>query len=352
MKQWAIALIGGLLLFTVVGIAEAVVSTSPHYKIQQDTITPVGGGENAASANYKTNQSVGEQASGAGASANYKARAAFRYLFNPVTQQAVPAPAPSSGGGGGGGGAVAQLPSGPTIVIIEGFTSPQGLVTILRDGQVVQVVAADTTGAFTVALTSGTAGTATFTIWSDDAQGVRSLVISVGLNILPGSTTTLSNVILSPTLSVPAPKITITDSVRVQGYAPASSTVALVFNSPDVTVSTTAGRDGRFSYALAAAKLGAGEHTVKAKAILGQGKESPYSASASFSIIGNAGQGRPAGETGRPADLNGDGLVNLTDFSIILANWGPRPINPAADINGDKVVDLVDISIMLYYWTG
>ena len=50
------------------------------------------------------------------------------------------------------------------------------------------------------------------------------------------------------------------------------------------------------------------------------------------------------------ADLNGDGRVNLADFSILLYYWGTS--NPTADLNGDGVVDLSDLSILLYYWTG
>jgi len=39
------------------------------------------------------------------------------------------------------------------------------------------------------------------------------------------------------------------------------------------------------------------------------------------------------------------------DFSILLYNWG-IPKNPTADLNGDGRVNLTDFSIMLYYWTG
>jgi uncharacterized membrane protein YgcG len=50
-------------------------------------------------------------------------------------------------------------------------------------------------------------------------------------------------------------------------------------------------------------------------------------------------------------DINGDGKVNLVDFSILLYNWG-RPKISKVDLNGDNVVDLRDFSIMLYWWTG
>ena len=49
-------------------------------------------------------------------------------------------------------------------------------------------------------------------------------------------------------------------------------------------------------------------------------------------------------------DLNGDGKVNLIDFSILLFYWGSD--NACADQNSNGKVDLVDFSILLYNWTG
>lgn len=54
----------------------------------------------------------------------------------------------------------------------------------------------------------------------------------------------------------------------------------------------------------------------------------------------------------RIADFNGDCRVNITDFSILMANWGSNPRNPATDINEDGSAGIVDLSILLYWWTG
>ncbi len=50
--------------------------------------------------------------------------------------------------------------------------------------------------------------------------------------------------------------------------------------------------------------------------------------------------------SGCPADLSGDGLVDGTDLSALLAAWGTS----AADISGDGAVDGVDLSVMLAAW--
>ena len=52
------------------------------------------------------------------------------------------------------------------------------------------------------------------------------------------------------------------------------------------------------------------------------------------------------------SDFNGDGKVELIDFSILIF-WFERADVPAAmDCNADGKADLVDFSIMAYYWTG
>ena len=48
-----------------------------------------------------------------------------------------------------------------------------------------------------------------------------------------------------------------------------------------------------------------------------------------------------------PADLNGDGVVNGSDMTIILSCWGAA----CADINGDGTTDGQDMTVVLSSWT-
>jgi hypothetical protein len=58
---------------------------------------------------------------------------------------------------------------------------------------------------------------------------------------------------------------------------------------------------------------------------------------------------------GPPSDLNGDGLVDVADFLILLAEWGPcaDPCPPAClgDIDGDCNVGVNDFLSMLADWS-
>ena len=50
-----------------------------------------------------------------------------------------------------------------------------------------------------------------------------------------------------------------------------------------------------------------------------------------------------------PADLNGDGVVNVFDLLELLNTWGPCPGCPA-DLNGDGVVNVFDLLELLNSW--
>ncbi len=54
--------------------------------------------------------------------------------------------------------------------------------------------------------------------------------------------------------------------------------------------------------------------------------------------------------TGDPADLNGDGAVDLEDLLAVISAFGTS--DPAGDANGDGTVDLDDLLAVLAAWTG
>ncbi len=57
------------------------------------------------------------------------------------------------------------------------------------------------------------------------------------------------------------------------------------------------------------------------------------------------------GEGGLPGDVDGDGDVDLSDLSLVLAAYGScegdPAYNPYADIDEDGCVDLLDLAILL-----
>ena len=51
------------------------------------------------------------------------------------------------------------------------------------------------------------------------------------------------------------------------------------------------------------------------------------------------------------ADTNGDSMVNVTDLLSLLGGWGPNAGHPA-DFNGDGNVNVTDLLALLAAWGG
>jgi len=52
--------------------------------------------------------------------------------------------------------------------------------------------------------------------------------------------------------------------------------------------------------------------------------------------------------TFNPADVTGDGIVDVLDLLAVLGAWGTS--NPAADVTGDGIVDVLDLLAVLADW--
>ncbi len=53
----------------------------------------------------------------------------------------------------------------------------------------------------------------------------------------------------------------------------------------------------------------------------------------------------------KPADINRDGVVDLTDYSLLVIDFFKSPpANPRSDINSDGIVDLTDYSLLVKYF--
>jgi hypothetical protein len=51
-----------------------------------------------------------------------------------------------------------------------------------------------------------------------------------------------------------------------------------------------------------------------------------------------------------PADLDGNGVVEVADLVDLLQAWGPCPDHCPADLDGDDVVDTADLNLLLAAW--
>ena len=242
---------------------------------------------------------------------------------------------------------VPALPPAPTKVIFEGRAYPKAFLTLFKDGRVAATFFAENSGLFKRELTGIAGGIYTFGIFAEDTEGRKSVTLSFTISILAGTTTTISGIFISPTISISATQVERGDEINIFGQVFPESQVHIFISSPEIVKETVADPQGNWAYKLDTSPLEEGEHRVRVRALIGGGEQSPFSQTLSFLVL------RRGVLTGRGADLNFDGRVNIVDFSILLYFWGQKePANRFADMNFDGIVNIVDFSIMMYWWTG
>lgn len=271
-----------------------------------------------------------------------------------------------SGGGGGGGrgpgsdntagggfeSTDAPYRSGDGRVEITGFAFPRSRVTVLVDGNQSGQVTAGSNGAFSITLDEIARGVYTFGVFATDGNQVKSSTFSTSFTVTGARTTALSNIMVAPTLKIQPDPVDPGKPVTISGFALPNATVT-VENERDGSASSrksytaTSDANGAWSLVVETQGFQSGTYKARAKAAQASGVTTGFSGYVLYGVGQNA--TKPS-----TADLNKDGKVNLTDFSILLFWWNTDGGNsdPAADINDDGKVTLTDFSILLFNWTG
>jgi cysteine-rich repeat protein len=262
-----------------------------------------------------------------------------------------------SGGGGGRGSGNRGIPGastdgeidfeGDTDVNVFGRAYPGATITVLRDGEIERVVEADSSAEFDFTLSDLTPGITTLGFWALDNANRRSVTYAATFQVVQNAVTTLSGVLIPPTIAVVPEQAPPGSTVSFEGSALPSSNVFAYVDDAEVGEETFSAINGDWGIAYDTTGLGVEAfHTVKANYI----DPDDTDLKSGFSLIANFYVGNRDVDTNLTADLNFDGFVNLTDFSILLFNWNGT--GGVADINQDGTVSLADFSIMLFYWTG
>ncbi len=235
---------------------------------------------------------------------------------------------------------------------LTGFTSPGSTVQVLKDGVQALTVQAGPSGNFHADLNGLERGAYTFSLYSIDSKKRKSASNSSTINLNAGTNSVVSGIVLPPTVSLKKDTVAVGESVTISGEAPPQSIVEvsltpLTGTAQTYTATTTtgvSGAGGDWELLVEGKSLQRGTYRVKAFATLGV-SQSDFSTPV-FEGVGE----KPASNLCAQPDINGDGKVNLVDFSILLTSWGTSNAN--ADLNCDGKVNLADFSILLFNWTG
>lgn len=261
-----------------------------------------------------------------------------------------------SGGSGSGGGFEddeAPYRSGDGRVIVNGFAQPRSEVVVVMDGTRVGDTTAAADGRYSVTIDEIARGVYTFGVYGVDENDVQSSTFSTSFTVSGARTVSLSNINVPPSLAVSPDPVDVGEPVTFSGMTVPDATLTIEHQregSPASaqTYTATADSDGTWSYELPTDGFTEGPHQVRVKA------EADVMGETGFTNYVRYGVGEAVPQASSNADLNRDGSVNLTDFSILLFWWDTDggDSDPPADINGDGTVSLVDFSILLFNWTG
>ena len=148
------------------------------------------------------------------------------------------------------------------------------------------------------------------------------------------------------------------DNIAIFGQsAPQADIVVSVSSDEEFFGKIISDKDGIYLYNFDSSFVDYGSHYAKSKASIGNQAVSSFSSVISFKVGTKNVLAQLPTTVPAKGDLNGDGRVNLVDFSI-AAYWYKRTLSAEFKpkeierLNGDGKVDLVDFSIMAFYWTG
>lgn len=255
-------------------------------------------------------------------------------------------------GGGGGGGY--YTPGSPTLpaetrVTIYGKAYPNSNVNILKDGGTLGIVRADAKADFYFTTTSIPPGVTTLGFWAEDETGLKSIAFTTTLTVVANAATTITGIFIPPTISIDKRRVRQGEILNISGQtAPTVKVTTHVNSNEEILKTVVSDTGGKWKVPFDTTPLENEDfHTTKAAfetTLGGNIAKSAFSQSLTFYV-----GGRDVGARAS-CDLNGDGRVNLLDFSIMLFYWNTR--GPVGDLNNDGRVNLIDFSILLSCWTG
>jgi hypothetical protein len=268
-----------------------------------------------------------------------------------------PATSTSSGGGGGGGtfGTV-------TSVVLSGYAYPGAIITYVDNGVVIGTGVADSSGLFLKSF-SVPSGLSQFGLWARDTMDFISPTTNIGIYLQPYVPVTISDIVIGPTITGKTNLAVGEDQIFFGSAYPGTQLKLFnVFAPSQSPYTTMVSAAGRWQIRIPASSLFSGSYTFQAMIQAGLGGGAGYSQGFTF-LVGKSGEivpGQPpvsgGGRQCFGSDFNGDGRVNIQDFSIFLFYWHKDysqrpPANACVDRNGDRRVDIKDFSIVMHDWS-
>ncbi len=237
----------------------------------------------------------------------------------------------------------------PTSVTFSGRAYPNGKIRIYRRSAIESVyrntylpdseTEIDSNGDFYKNFTAILQSDYLFALEAEDKDGRKSGVSGFTINLTSSNELWATNLFLPPTISFGSPAVTKGQDLKIFGYAYPDCNIELKIDNV-LLYKIKSDLNGYYELLVSTQRFSPKIHSAIARQIDKDNAKSDFSPSKTFAVsLLNQPQ----------ADLNGDGKVNITDWSIFLSRWKSKSdsIRNRLDLNFDNKVDLSDLSIFL-----
>ncbi len=255
-----------------------------------------------------------------------------------------------------------SLQVGTTQINFSGYASPSSFIVIKEGSTTIASTTANTSGIWSTTLNVTVPGIHTYTIHATDTSNRQSSPIEYTLNVVGNTTTTISNIVISPTVSLSL------HLLSGSAYPLANLTLLVSTGS---SYSFTAGSDGSWSFDLSS--FSSGTHTLTLTATvassylslesipliyLAEGATSSSSQSSTSTASPTPSKSPSSLTSPSPHtistpffikiyDLDHNGKLTKPELIDIIKAWLQKLL--ICDLNHDQRCNLVDLSILLYY---
>ncbi len=230
---------------------------------------------------------------------------------------------------------------------IYGISGPETYINFTQAGTVIGTDVSSLSGSFGKVFAGLEPDTYQITLFGTDLNRLTTSPLTIYAYTPPFQETTVSNLILSPTISINKNSFLSGEDIELSGSAVPNGTLTIFTQAPLRTYTATASAAGVWQHTITdTSDYVTGDYSVYALVQSESGLTSIHSPALGFTIHAVT-SGTACGDISG-GDLNCDGLIDLTDFSILMYYWGTN--NAAADVNSDGLVNLADFSTIMYWW--
>ena len=251
-----------------------------------------------------------------------------------------------TGVGGSGNGSVSVLVSVARGAVKElgflfrfdGFAYPDGKVFLYDNTVPFSQLISDVSGRFATSLRLlSIADKHLFSVIAYDREGNASPSKTFPSELYAQGG--ITDILIAPTITLNKRAFGNRESARVSGYATPGNTVQVEIDGK-IVATVPAIASGYYTASVPLSSFSKGDHRARTMQISKSGRTSDYSLLKAFQI---------SDPFTVYADLNNDGKLTISDWSIFLSSWASREegVRKKIDFNGDGKITIFDLSVFL-----